>query len=380
MTKYQWKLSEIIERKKYILERLKANVSKEEKEKLELSLISCICLFNNSGSIRYTKFYNLIDKISNNRFSLSKNEKYGKIEHRLFFEQPPFLDDSYLEFLMQLASNISREITEEINFSPLNLSSEELANISKNFYSQFGDSEIEEKARKIIDDPTALNITNAFRDGYQDYGGITYNDYIFNKSYCTMTKNNSIYDIQILNHEVMHGIDFYMHQKLPSKNYYGFHEVPTYTIDYLLIDYLEQMGFDSAEVNKLRKQKFDYLSYLASLTLTQINRQLIMSKGLKGSKDANISDIRKILNPQLIRQLLEIQSGIIAYGLAKQLSTNRQLGINNLKTFIKNDIDKNQKPDISFIGLSDQQLLDLSIQYRENVMNLSSNNINGKSR
>ena len=116
MTKYQWKLSEIIERKKYILERLKANVSKEEKEKLELSLISCICLLNNSGSIRYTKFYNLIDKISNNRFSLSKNEKYGKIEHRLFFEQPPFLDDSYLEFLMQLASNISREITEEINF------------------------------------------------------------------------------------------------------------------------------------------------------------------------------------------------------------------------------------------------------------------------
>ena len=105
-----------------------------------------------------------------------------------------------------------------------------------------------------------------------------------------------------------------------------------------------------------------------------------MSKGLKGSKDANISDIRKILNPQLIRQLLEIQSGIIAYGLAKQLSTNRQLGINNLKTFMKNDIDKNQRPDFSFIGLNDQQLLDLSIQYGENVMNLSSNNINGKIR
>ena len=52
--------------------------------------------------------------------------------------------------------------------------------------------------------------------------------------------------------------------------------------------------------------------------------------------------------------------------------------LNNLKTFMKNDIDKNQRPDFSFIGLSDQQLLDLSIQYGENVMNLSSNNINGK--
>ena len=89
---------------------------------------------------------------------------------------------------------------------------------------------------------------------------------------------NNLFDFQVLNHEVMHGVDFYMQKKLPSENYYGFHEVPTYTIDYLFIDYLESKELDSNEIQKLRMKKDNYLQELAKLTQTQIKGALIRNK------------------------------------------------------------------------------------------------------
>lgn len=355
-------ISEIKEKQKYVLQRLKTNISSEEREKLELSLISYISLLNNSGTL-YTKFYNIMDKITKERFSLQRNAPYIEIERKLVYDQIPSFDNDYLQFLLTLTTNLSeKNVEEQIEFSPLFLSNEDLIKISKGFYSQLGDQEIAYCASKVLDDPTALNVTTTKRDGYQEFGGITYNDYIFDKSYCTMTRNNNIFDAQILNHEVMHGVDFYMHHKLPSKNYFGFHEVPTYTIDYLLIDYLEQMGFDSSETEKLRTQKANYLASLASLTLTQIKGQLIRKKGLKSSLNPDINDINDVLTPQIKKQLLEIQSGIIAYGLSQQISIDKEMGIGNLKQFMKNDLSKENVPNFSFIGLSDEMLLQLGQQ------------------
>lgn len=250
-----WNISEIKKKQKYVLDRLKNNVSNEEKEKLELSLISFISLLNNSGTL-YTKFYNLMDRLTKDKFSLQRNSPYVEIERNLVCDQIPNFDNNYLQFLLNLTTNTALDIDEEkIDFLLLNMSNDDLIRISSSFYSQLGDREIIQSALKVLSDPSAINITTTIRDGYQDFGGITFNDFIFNKSYCTMTKNFTIFDIQVLNHEVMHGVDFYMHPKLPSVNYFGFHEVPTYTIDYLLIDYLEQTGFNSNEVEKLRIKK-----------------------------------------------------------------------------------------------------------------------------
>lgn len=374
-----WNISEIKEKQKYVLQRLKTDVSKEEKEKLELSLITFISLLNNSGTL-YTKFYNLMDKITKDKFSLQRNAPYIEIERKLVYDQIPSFDNEYLQFLLALTTNIATIASEEqMLFSPLNLSEEDLIKISSSFYSQLGDQEIAQCASRVLSDPTALNITTTTRNGFQEFGGITYNDYLFDKSYCTMTKNSNIFDAQVLNHEVMHGVDFYMHHKLPSKNYFGFHEIPTYTIDYLLIDYLEQMGFDSNEVEKLRTQKANYLASLASLTLTQIKGQLIRKKGLKSSLNPNINDINEALTPQIKKQLLEIQSGVIAYGLSQQISMDKEMGISNLKQFMKNDIPKEQTPNFSFIGLSDEILLQLSQQMAINKNNNVINNT-GKNR
>jgi len=365
MSKYQWNLVEIKEKQKYILARLKKKVSNEEQERLELSLISYISLLNNSGTL-YTRFYNLMDKVTKYKFSLRKDAKYSEMEHKLLFQDMPFFDLDYLQVLLTLANNVAAPNNDEnLEFVPLNLSNEDLIKISSDFYSQLEDTEIMELSKKLLNDETSLNITATSRDGYEDFGGITYNDYIFNKAYCTMIKNNNIFDIQVLNHEVMHGIDFYMHQKLPSKNYFGFHEIPTYTIDYLLIDYLEQLGFDSNEIEKLRYQKSNYLSSLAGLTLTQIEGQLIREKGLKISRNPSISDIFEVLTPQLKKQLLEIESGIIAYGIKQQIALDKESGMGHLKQLMKSDIPKDKRPNFSSIGLSDEVLIQLSEHYKD---------------
>lgn len=321
-----------------------------------------------------------MDKVTKCKFSLRKDAKYTQMEHELLFQDKPFFDLDYLQMLFTLTNNIAVFNNDEIlEFAPLNLSNEDLVKISSDFYSQLEDTEIIEHSKKLLNDPTFLNITSTIRDGYENVGGINYNDYVFNKSYYTIIKNNDIFDIQKLNHEVMHGIDFYMHKKLPSKNYFGFHEIPTYTIDYLLLDYLEQLGFDSNEIEKLRRQKSNYLSSLASLTLTQIKMTLIREKGLKVSREQEIEDIYEILTPQLKKQLLEIESGIIAYGLYKQIVLDKETGLNNLKQLMKNDIPKDKRPDFTIIGLSDEVLIELSEEYLKNQnYNISAQTSNEK--
>ena len=163
-----------------------------------------------------------------------------------------------------------------------------------------------------------------------------------------------------------------MKKKVPSENYYGFHEVSTYTIDYLFIDYLEENGLDSNEVQILRKQKDNYLHSLATITQTQIKTQLMRKYGFKNSTNPTIEQIREILNPQLKKQLLEIQSGVMAYGLKEQIKENREYGILHLKEFMKSIIPKEQTPDFSYIGLSNYELL----QYGEQIGNYSMQNQN----
>ena len=193
--------------------------------------------------------------------------------------------------------------------------------------------------------------------------GLNFNDYVFNKSYCTIIRENNIFDIQVLNHEIMHGIDFYMLPKIPTDNYYGFHEVPTYTIDYMLIDYLEKLGLDSKEIQKMRLKKDSYIQSLASTTLFQIKHKIASKKGFSLIKDYSISDVMEIIDPIILKQLLEIESGVIAYGLSKQYKIDSNLAITNLKQFMKGIIPKDKRPDFSHLGLNDETLTELSMGF-----------------
>lgn len=357
-----WNLKDINSKKSYIAERLKNCSNPKEKEMLELSLICYLSLLDNSGTLRYTGFYNTMDKITQNRFSERREQDSAQLEMDLFFKNAPVIDDEYLKFLLNISNNISK--TPPVDFDEENITTfetdyESILNVSHNFYRDLGDQEILKKAEKILNDESSINVSKIARRGMAECSGLTFNDYFFGRSYINLTKKNNLFDYQVLNHEVMHGVDFYMQDKVPSENYYGFHEVPTYTIDYLFIDYLEEKGMDINEVQKLRMQKDNYLQELAKLTQVQIKGALIRNKKYN---DSTISSIKEVLNPQLIKQLLELESGVISYGLYTQIQTNKEQGLSNLKSFMKTIIPKTKTPNFSFINLDNQAIMDLSKQ------------------
>lgn len=361
---YKWNIEEIKKKQKYLLERLKHCTNLEEKEKIELSLVSILSILSNSGSLKYTKFYNFMDKLTKDKFSLSRQSKYIEMEKRLLFENDSYIDEPYLKFLLALANNIANDVQEPQVLQEININDAQLIEVSKKFYEILGVPQIQQLAQRVLLEPSSINITKSNRSGFEDFGGITYNDYIFNKSYVNVQKTNTIFDFQVLNHEVMHGIDFYTLSKIPSKNYFGFHEIPTYTIDYLFLDFMIDLGFDEQQVEILKERKINYLSSLAQLTLIQLKTQLIRNYGYKNSINPTYDMLKNALNPKLLKQLLEIESGIIAYGLKMQIDTDREKGLSNLIAIMNNDIPIDKKPDFSFAELSDTTLLNISMEYK----------------
>lgn len=378
-----WNIKAIKDMQSYATERLKNCQDPKEKELLQLSLVSYQALLENSGTFTQTQIPNIMDKITKNQYSQKKEQEIGSIERELFFGNEAYIDDNYLTFLIQLCSNVaSTEMVDmdEKMFTNFDVSYESIVDMSKKFYMQLGDEEIYTNALKILDDESALNFSKVSRRGMTDCSGLTFNDYMFDKAYCNITKQNNIFDYQVLNHEVMHGIDFYMKKKVPSENYYGFHEVPTYTIDYLFIDYMEQMGLQPEQVQILRQQKDNYLQSLATITQMQIKRIITSQKGYKASINPSIEDIKDALNPQLKKQLLEIQSGIMSYGLFSQIKQDKQIGLDNLKKFMTTIIPKDKVPNFSEIGLGYEELLYYSQSIGTYSNSLNEQEIQGKSR
>lgn len=361
-----WNLAEIKQKKNYVLERLKANISDEEKEKLELSLITYLSLLDNSGTVRYTQFHNFMDYITKNKFSLIKDQKYSSMESAYIQKRLPFLTDDYLNFLIQLVVDIYNSKTElsslgEKTYSKFTFSQEQLVEISKKFYEELNDEEITNLSKKVLNDSTGLNFSRNTRTFFKDYGGLTFYDYIFNKAYCNIHQADNYFDIQATNHEVMHGIDSYFNPKIESEYYYGFHEVPTYTIDYLFLDFLEKNGFEKEEIDKLRLEKEKYIYYLSLSVLNQIRLKIRgVSKKLKEEKVNVANELKQILTFDLIKNLLEIESGVIARGFYNQIIYNSKEGINNLKRFMKNGLPKDQILDFSVYGLPNETLLEIA--------------------
>lgn len=357
-----WNLKDINAKKNYVTERLKNCSNSKEKETLALTMLTYLAMLDNSGALRYTGFYNTMDRLTQNKFSNTREQENAQLEQDIFFKDGAVIDDEYLQFLLDICNNIAETPYVDFDDNTILLFAtnyEDILNMSHNFYRDLGDQEILEQAEKLLNDESSVNISKLARRGMSDCSGLTFNDYLCGKSYINLTRKNNLFDFQVLNHEVMHGVDFYMQKKLPSENYYGFHEVPTYTIDYLFIDYLESKELDSNEIQKLRMKKDNYLQELAKLTQTQIKGALIRNKKYQ---NASLDDIREVLHPQLIKQLLELQSGIVSYGIYNQIKIDRIQGLTNLKKFMKSILPKTQTPDFSFIGLDNKALLELSKQ------------------
>lgn len=361
-----WNIQKLKNAKKQILDELKTCTDKSRKEILEITLGSYISMIDNCGTIKNTKMYNILDTLSKGKFSLNRpSAKYTGNFEKIITNTDYYMDKTYLEFLLDIVENVINTepaITpnENFNFDFFPSSNATLLNISKQFYQNLKDNDIYQMALKTFNDKENINFSNTYSKLYSNAAGITFCDYINGKAFCTIKRNNLIIDFQAFNHEIMHCIDFYFKPKIPNETYYGFHEIPTYAIDYLFIDYLESIGVKYGEVQKLRMMKDNYLQSLAKSIRGLIREKICNKKEIDFIKEYKVQDVMDILDMSLVRHLLELESGIISYGIYKQLCLDYNIGLNNLKIIIKNTLPKDKKPDFSNINLPDQVLLELS--------------------
>ena len=66
------------------------------------------------------------------------------------------------------------------------------------------------------------------------------------------------------------------------------------------------------------------------------------------------------MNSDIRKNLLEVQSCLIARSLYAQIKDSKEFGIANLKQFMQTNIPINKVPDFSYIGISNQDLLNTS--------------------
>ena len=360
-----WNIKNIRYKKEIIAKKLKECNNINEKILLLLTLTNYINILNSNKSIKI-RLYNTIDNIINGNYTLIK-ETYNKT-NKIFIEED-YLDINYLDYLLKLvniisSSNLLSQLNDEdknrFNFKKLNLSTKDLINISKLFFKYLNDEELYIYAMEVLNNEDYLNYTKEFSNKYINAYGLTFFDYYYKKVYSTIARTNTILDLQANNHEITHGIDFYYGKKMPTINYYGFHEIPTYTMDYLFINYLDKLELDKEETQKLRLKKDLYLYKLALQINNEIKELNLLKNDKNNTQKYTTKDVYNILDWRLKRKLLELESGIIAYGLYKQICTNYEYGMNNLKLFMKSTIPKNQKPNFEFINLNDNTILDLA--------------------
>ena len=336
-----------------------------EKEKIQLSLIAYLNVLNSSS---YTNFFNFLDYITKGKYSQSRFKKYECLTEDIsqFLQTGnDYINEEYLQFLLTLINNIASPYLEAPNFSQIKLSNEQMIQVALSFYNYLGDEEINEIFRKIMSSPNSIIINKNIRNDNENFRGICNYDYVYNKPYIIVNKSNNIYDFYVLIHEIMHGIDFYMLPKLPSKTYYGFSEVPAYTIEYLIEEYLQNMGIYEKDIYMLKNDKTNYLKGLACQIQFDIRHKLRQNGFNVNSQ--NLNDIMTILDMDLINKMLEVESGIIAYGFYQQIKSNKSYGLNNLKKFMKTSIPKHKIPDFSQYGLSNEILLQLSKHFMTNA-------------
>ena len=76
-----WDLEDIQKKKKYLLKRIKHTTDEEELEKLSYTLVAYMRILDDSGTLRYTKFYNVMDKLTNGRFALMRENKIDSFRY-----------------------------------------------------------------------------------------------------------------------------------------------------------------------------------------------------------------------------------------------------------------------------------------------------------
>ena len=358
---------EIEEKKKYIIEKLKGYNTVEENAKLRSTLINLITLETENEELSNVRLYNFVDTLSHGKLSLKRKKTTGQIMSKYPYKYSFTIDNDYFMYLLNLLYILKNSYYEFKNnryeFKKLSITDEEKVNIARSFYQQIGNPMISGYAEKIFSDPSHYGFTNTFSNKYKNAYGINLNDSVFNKAYLSIKRNDNILDIISLCHEAMHGIDFYIKPFDPRSMCHGYSEIYPLTINYLIVDYLDSIGFDNKQVEAARHHEKKNTAVQAYKTFEKISEKLLEITNQPVLSKENVTKLRIALDSSTLKEMLKIESTIIAYGIYKQILNNKEIGLNNLCKLMINKPLTGRSPSFSFVGLDRNTILELAKEY-----------------
>ncbi len=267
----------------------------------------------------------------------------------------------YLYFLIQVSHNLTKHQRYLVNFKKIKIKEQQLIELARNFYNSFEDPEITKASQKILH-KKKKNLQFINKNNYIDnYGinGVCYFDLLFEEAYCLILKNDNLKDLFTLVHEVGHGIDFLINPRALGDDHYGFDEVIPYTFELLLLDYLKENNLFKDYLKEIEINQKNYPLFLAKDTMTEIKKRVSQAK----QKEKRITNLKGKISLLNIKELTTINSYLMARLMAKKVKEDKKNGINLIKLFITNPPSSQEYPHFEYLGISNEDILDHSLNY-----------------
>lgn len=325
-----------------------------EREKIGWSLIANIELLHYHTHLANFSIEGDIGRILNECVVLMRDIKYKKL-NGILRQEEPYMDPTYLSFLMKLANNVAdgnlQRFESQIGGSFDRISA---VNGAKHFYASLQDEAISPVAEKILSDTSSIYFCECRNE--KDHLGSTFFDYIFHKLYICVLEHHDLRDLFTLIRECALGVKFYMKEDL---HYDSFQNVCAYVMEELAFSYFETNGMNRENIALFKKQRESDFTAYANDTLMQIHA-LPGQQGLRNFFHPNVNEILKVIPRQLKKDLIEIQAYVMARGLVQQIQLNKEIGLEHLKILMRMNISNEQRPNFEKIGLGDDDLLTLT--------------------
>lgn len=353
---------EIKEKKRLYLAKLKeGNLTDEENDNYRSSLLCMISILRQNRDLLNVKLHSIKNFFRGNMDTMMSMVEDGFISSGITNKYKLEIDDDYLYYLLQLMLNVKdMEIDKRLKkYKKMDISDEQVVELTKRFYNWLDNDEINVYAQKILNDPSHYSFTAPFIANFKYASGITFYDSITNEVYILNHSENNIRKLHTFIHEIAHGVDFYTKPYLSNDKYRLIAETIPCTIEYLSYDFFNELGIDETDIDTIKEARKKYIKDVANDTYKEICLELLNKLKIRRFTRENIKDINNVINHYIIKDLMSIESRIVAYGLYKQIIEDKEVGLNNICKLIKNKI-QDIPPDFSFIGLDRNKILELS--------------------
>ena len=230
------------------------------------------------------------------------------------------------------------------------------------FFDSFKDKELAEYARVFTKEYNAGYAVAHLKEKENVYYKM-YPDYFRGHSLYLVQGTNTLLDYFFVNHEIMECIALGMHAKEPWNNHVELASVPANTMDYLFIDYLKERFSDNPEqleeIEKLKVWKNNQVTEKADAFLEH-QRSIEEELACEDFSFERIYENMCALN----RAFTSILSEVLGYAIYDKWKKNSKKGLELLKAYIRTDFPLEEEPDFAFLGLSDENLMEYALQFR----------------